>query len=596
MPAENNTNYSQKTLRFIILLALMSGFFVMSGLFNYYSQADGFTKWSSPDETANYFFTRLYAGTGGLTAIEKYNQIASDIIHPRSFRSDLGVLKPVSFLGMILIYGKLGALTSIKLIPYFTPFFGALGILFFYLLVKEIFGPSTGLVSAGLLAFFPPYFYYSSRSMFHNVLFVVLLVAGFYFAVAMCKKDRIIAVSDEDEKALRRKVFLAKIKNAVPRLIFPALAGLCFGGAIITRTSELLWLGPVMFFAWLFNSPRLGLVKMIVLVSFIGFAVVPVLSWNSTLYGGPLNSGYPQMNSSLTTLASSGKGLVQTVIDADLTRQKILWHKFVDTIFYFGFDAKKSVKVFYRYFFQMFPWLFAAAFFGGAVFLVDLRRMRARQILFMFCWLAASTVLLFYYGSWDFHDNPDPTRITIGNSYTRYWLPIYLGAIVFASLLIVKVTRLARYRWAIDSLRLFIVGVAALLSLKFVLFGSEEGLVPTYLNIRAARAEQTAVLAATPPQAAIITRYHDKILFPERRVIVGLFDDDRMNAEYRRLLKYIPVYYYNFAFRPQDLEYLNTAKLPKVGLQLKPAAKITGQFTLYKLFATSTDARKQNKK
>ena len=48
--------------------------------------------------------------------------------------------------------------------------------------------------------------------------------------------------------------------------------------------------------------------------------------------------------------------------------------------------------------------------------------------------LVVSAWLLVVYGSWWFSDNPDPTAITLGSSYVRYFLPLYIldyGQLVF---------------------------------------------------------------------------------------------------------------------------------------------------------------------
>lgn len=50
---------------------------------------------------------------------------------PRSFRTDGDLVKPVSFLGLIFIYGNLAKLFGTAAIPYFTPAFAALGLVFF---------------------------------------------------------------------------------------------------------------------------------------------------------------------------------------------------------------------------------------------------------------------------------------------------------------------------------------------------------------------------------------------------------------------------------------------------------------------------------
>jgi len=120
-------------------------------------------------------------------------------------------------------------------------------------------------------------------------------------------------------------------------------------------------------------------------------------------------------------------------------------------------------------------------------------------------------------------------------------------------------------------------------SLKFVLTGSAESLIKSAKNQLAARAELNQVVGLTENQAVIITRYHDKLFFPERKVIVGLFDDDNMIKQYAALIRRLPVYYYNFTFPEKDLNYLNNARLPAFGLRISPVEKVTKDFTLYKL-------------
>ncbi|MFH1233868.1 MAG: hypothetical protein V1649_04455 [Patescibacteria group bacterium] len=97
------------------------------------------------------------------------------------------------------------------------------------------------------------------------------------------------------------------------------------------------------------------------------------------------------------------------------------------------------------------------------------------------------------------------------------------------------------------------------------------------------REEYNQVLNLTENKAIIITQYHDKLFFPERKVIVGLFNDENMIKQYAALTKYLPVYYYNFTLPAKDLNYLNNSKLLKFNLQISEVKKITNDFSLYKL-------------
>jgi len=84
--------------------------------------------------------------------------------------------------------------------------------------------------------------------MFHNVLFVSLLIIGLYFIVLAATRLR------SKNKFLELKFWRMNWLN----FTLTALGGLFIGGALITRTSEIIWLAPVLFILWLFNIKKLG--------------------------------------------------------------------------------------------------------------------------------------------------------------------------------------------------------------------------------------------------------------------------------------------------------------------------------------------------
>lgn len=563
-------NWLIKYWHWLLLTLMAIVFFVGTASFNYFTQKNDFIKWLSPDESANYAFAKLYAQEGRLEFFEKYNLAAHDIMHPRSYRSDLGWLKPVSFLGVILIYGKIASLTTYKILPFLTPLIAALGIIFYYLLIKEVFGKRNALISALILTAFPPFIYYSARSMFHNVLFMVLLIISFYFAVLAVKKT---------------KQPLADAKTVKPRFlqdIYAGLAGACLGLAIMVRPSELIWLIPVWLIIWLFNVKKFGLIKLIIFIACLLFSLVPALYWNKILYQSYWRGGYNEMNQSILNIASAGSEIVKSGIKkTEIIKNSLTEIK--NNFFHFGLWPAKSLKMLYFYFAKMFYWIFWPAFFGFLMLLQKIKKWRAKHYAYLIAYFAAAAILLFYYGSWNFHDNPDPKSRTIGNSYTRYWLPIYLGAMPLASIFLVKLSDIFKRKILVYSLRALIIFLVFFISIRFVLFGSDEGLIKSAKQQLASRGEYNQVLNLTENQAVIITRYHDKLFFPERKVIVGLFDDEGMIKEYAALIKYLPVYYYNFTFPEKDFNYLNNRKLPDFGLKIEAVAKVTKDFTLYRL-------------
>ena len=336
-------------LRGTALVILAVCFFIGTSYYNSYIHDDNFTKWASPDATANYIFTKLYAETGEINIFEKYNLYAEDLIHPRSIRSDYGEMKPVSFLGIILIYGKIGSILGSGVIPYPTPFFASLAIIFFYLLIKNIFGKNTALISTFLLASFPPFIYYTSRSMFHNVLFISLLIIGLYFAVIMTKKR------------VGKKRYWS--------LLFSALAGLFIGFSMISRSSELLWLGPILFISWILNIKKIGFSKLVLFCVFLGLAILSMIYWNQILYSSPFSGGYPEMNSAISNITKASSDLVKTTATGKFTYSKELIEKIKENIFHFGFNSKQSLKMLYYYYFEMFTTLFFLASLGFLLFL-----------------------------------------------------------------------------------------------------------------------------------------------------------------------------------------------------------------------------------
>lgn len=557
-----------------LLILVAAGFFVFTSSFNYLSQDQIFIKWLSPDETANYTVAKLYAETGNLTIFEKYNLLAKDIIHPRSFRSDWGLIKPVSFLGLPLLYGHLAVWLGVEILPYLTPLFGALGLIFFYLLIRKIFDASTALVATLLASVFPVYIYYAARSMFHNVLFLFALIAGLYF-LTIC-----LPVKSSDKSYLKHNLlsFLATV-----------LAGLMIGLALVTRTSELLWLGPLLLGLWLFNIKRFGFIRPWLFL-YGGFMVfLPIFYWNNILYGSFFSSGYPELNSSLASLTQDSSTLAHEILGGKLLALKATIFKIGQTIFHFGFSLKQSYKMFQSYFYQMFPWLFWSASLGILTFLSLEKEYKKRRWLFLIGWLGLSLVLIIYYGSWVFFDNPDPKSFTIGNSYTRYWLPFYFGAIALASLFLVKITNLLKYPVAVWGVRLIAIAIVATLSIQYIWLEPAEGLKVSIQKQIEAKVEWSKVLALTEPNAVIITRYHDKLFFPERKVIVGLFNDKNMIKEYANLVKKIPVYYYNFSYKPDDVVYLNNGLLKEFNLNLNLVEIVTDRFSLYRLIEVKSE-------
>jgi 4-amino-4-deoxy-L-arabinose transferase-like glycosyltransferase len=425
---------------FITTLLVAIAFFVSTAYFNFSTQHQDLVKWNSPDETANYFFSHRLASEGVLAQFEEANVLASDLVMPRSMRSDGGWLKPVSFLGLILLYGYLGAWISPVIIPYLTPFFGALGIIFFFLFLRRLFSERIAAVSAALLAVFPVYFYYSLRSMFHNVLFLVMLIIGAYFLAAALNR-RFKPIKQNFFKDCPRAL---TIKGSL-LVIF---SGFFFGWAIAVRTSEIIWLLPLLGLVALFYWRRLGFSRILLFLVGLFFALLPTLYYNQLLYNSPFYGGYNEMNRSLETISAAGSDFVFQSTESFKSAFYSLATTVKETVFYFGFKPRQSLDMFNYYVVEMFPWLTVFTPLGFLILLLlNLRKPAKKYLVYLLSWILLSLVLVLYYGSWRFTDNPNAASHTIGNSYTRYWLPIYLMALPLVALTWELIARGVFYFW-----------------------------------------------------------------------------------------------------------------------------------------------------
>jgi len=582
--SKKHNNFFYKNWRLFVVVILAIIFFVISSSFNLIAQSPDYVKWGSPDENANYVFSTIYSENDDLLIKERYNLYAGGVIHPRSFKSDGPFLKPLSFLGIIIIFGKIASVFGNQIIPYLTPLFASIGLVFFYLFLKRIFTKRIAFISSLLLFSFPVYIYYTSRSMFHNVLFVVFLIIFLYFStyIASNKKYKI--------KFLSYKPDIIYILS----LISSYLSGLFLALAIITRTSEILWLMPVVFLAWIFYFRSISISKIILFLAGMFTGLLPMLYYNQILYGAFWQGGYSEMNDSLLTISKSSGDLVKSTVNKQTDMIKVALNNIKDTIFYFGLKPWQSINMFIIYFVKMFWYLFLPLALGFLLLLANIYKWPKKYWLYILSWLFLSAVLIFYYGSWKFTDNPDATRHTIGNSYTRYWLPIYLGSMPIIAIFFDRFSKYIfkqKKYWAnisrngIIAIFIFII---YLLSFYFLVFGSEEGLYYTYVKFKKGKTNVEEVWENTEYNAVIVTEFHDKLLFPERKVIRGLLTDPNMNYYYSQVAKKLPLYYFNFTFPEKDVKYLNERKLPEHNMNIRLKKEISSEFSLYELYLIET--------
>ncbi|OGY45479.1 MAG: hypothetical protein A2744_02210 [Candidatus Buchananbacteria bacterium RIFCSPHIGHO2_01_FULL_44_11] len=485
-------------------------------------------KFDWPDEVANYFWVNQYAQSGQLSIPEPLNAVAQNQIHPRSFNvSDSGSLLPGSFLGLILIYGSLVKVFSQAALIYFTPILSVLAVLAFYGIIRRIFSEPVGVLSAVIMFFHPAWWYYSLTSMLPNVAFIACTIFSLYFLIV----SHSARIQLADDGTWGRLVGRGQLSGGIGfyQLILSALfAGL----AIAIRPSEIIWL-LVIFFA-LFFYWRRGIkpLRLALFLTIVVLILIPSFNQNYILYGSFFSTGYDQLQNDSAPVCSACQAVQSLILP-------------------FGFHPFLIGYNFLTHFILRLWWLALPAILGLVVYLSQRRGAKTEIFAYILAGLAVSAILAVYYGSWEFSDKLTLNLNTLGISYVRYWLPIYLFSLPLVATALL---------WLIQFFPKRLSGLVLLIVLTFIFYRSADlvlrakpdSILPVRQRILEYRQDAAQVISVTEPEAVIITVRKDKLFFPERKVI-HTFDALSLNKQLLtltpELAKLAPVYY--FALGPE---------------------------------------------
>jgi len=527
-------------------------------------------KFSSPDETANYFWISRIARGKPLYYFEELNGLGNNLVHPRSVNAVGGKIVPGSFLGMIIIYGFLAKIFGLWVVPYLTPFFSVLGIVFFYLLIKEIFQKKTiSLLAAMLLSFIPPWLYYSSRGMYHNILFMSLLIMGIYELFYIFGTGHI--------KSFKFKVlnFNLILNSLILKYFLYFFVGLLIGLAIITRTAEIVWVGVTVIFIFALHFKKIHWPGFFLFLCGLYLPALILMYHNQILYGQVISAGYRSI------IPEGGVG--------EMVDSWVLWQILITP---FGFDLKLILVNSFNYLYNFLPYWSAPVVVGAFLFLVLPSKSiqinyKKRIIYFAYCLLLTAYLLIFY-GSWSITDRIDQANLSLGTSYVRYWLPIYVVSMPFLAAFILQSSNFL----ISNHFKFKIVYRAALVFAMIILF-----FMPS-LNLTVHKTDESLFLlkglSEVRIKSAIINeivlanditvlyKQADKIFFPERKKIIV---DLVAPADYEalaRLIKLRNIYYYTFA-PASTVEFISRRDFEPHGMKIMDGKKILGHDWIYKI-------------
>ncbi len=506
---------SEKRYLIILGLAALIFFFIYSAFYWSLRPAavgNDFWIFNTPDETANYFFIKNFIVDGEIQEFERLNIFSGklNLVHPRSITVVDNYLVPGGFLGFIWLARTFGILFGLGVVPFITPLVSLAALGCFYYFIKRIFTAKIAFFSSLALLVLPAFWYYNSRSLFNNLIFLDFLIIGLCLLTVFWEK--------------KQPVFLA-------------FGSLFFGLALTIRPVDVFWaLGLVLIgffcyrrkvsFGWIF------LFGLIILLCFI-----PVLGYQYHFYGHPLASGY---NPGLVGSDSGSVGLFKVFINRFL--------------FPFGINFYHIGLSLYHYFAKMFWWYFWPALGGGLLLIFGWLkgRLDAPKKFFLAGTVLVYVWILFYYGSWWFFNNL-MAKPLIGSSQTRYFLPLYLLAVpLMVYFWNELVSRLPGRRLKQLVVLILAVGIAGG-SAWAVLRQDEESLLNVRETVLGYHQINRQVRRLTDENSVIITSYGDKIFFPSRKVIVN-WRSSRFLAGIEGLIRETDVYFY--AISPEEVNYL----------------------------------------
>ncbi len=535
----------KKIKKIFIILGIL--FFLAYSWFSFSILQGGAVKFNSPYDTASYFFTKQFIHEKKFAYPEPYLALSNNLAHPRSMSEYNGFVVPTIFLGFLILLGIIGFVVGPYGILFVVPLVSAAAPYFFYQVLKRLFSNRVALLSALLLFIHPAFWYYASRSMLPNALLIDLLIIGAYFFILGIEKKK---------------------------WYFTSAAGLALGGALAIRPNDFIWIVPLCGIAWW--ALRAHLTKTYHALFFASTAFILMIYgfFNYQTFGSAFAFGYKIQSFS-------------TALGALPSLQGDIIQKILSLFFPFGFHPRLILHTFWNYAVLLQWWFVITGIIGFFVSLPLLKGALKKNIKPSFFYYTlifsiTSIWLLCSYGSFDFVENVTG-QVTLGNSYVRYWLPIFVLSLPYISLLIIKVLSFLfqklKNNVLIGVLAVGIFLLFSFFSVRLVYWQTNESLMPIVGHIRDYQQKSAIIQSLVPPYAVIFSRASDKIFFPERKSGAS-FSGFREVSSLTPLLHAVPVYYYGL-WSESEIEKINSEHFVPLGYRLSLVTQLDRKEKLF---------------
>lgn len=530
-------NLSKERLTQCLLAGLAILFFVLYA--HLYASTPAI--FNSPDETANYVFSQEWRETRTFLLPFDREMNPDLVVRPRSVNIINDNYIPGGFLGLPFLLAIAESLVDGSSL-YVPALISVIGVLCFYGILRRIFEEEVALVSTVVLFSLPQWWHFAAKGFLPNILFVSLLMIGGYLLIR------------------------AHELNKVHHYLLSLFSGFVLTYALFIRPAELGWV--VLMFAFIFLIKRKELNYRVLILALIGGCIVVLLAavLHNQTFGGVLNTGYDQL--------ASASSQVEQAFGSKLSL----------LLFPFGIDLKLVLQNTFNYWFKLFWWQVALVAIGVAVFLKKTNK-KNEQVNYLVILVIISFYLLLFYGSWGITDDLDSGRISVGISYTRYWLPIFIGSLPF---LVLGMRALAR-KFSTNFIVFILLVFTVISGHVFFVYSAKDNLsdiqksVVNYSHVRG------EIEKLTDENSVIISERNDKVFWPIRDVIHYQDQDFSFVDSLEALVQVRPIYWATILPRDHVSIWEETVFFEH-SLQLDFVKSLPNNIDLYQVFYDQNSA------
>jgi len=466
-------------------------------------------KFDTPDEMVNYTFTRNFSMTSRLYYVDLVNvYLTEPIVFPRWARPvepEGGLIYPGTFWGLPIIFGTIGKAAGTAVIPFLTPLFalGCVGLMY-GIARRALPEKDAARWSAVVLALFPVFVYYASRTMFHTILFVFFLLLG-----SWCYLETFATGNNQTSSGTINGNAASMIRDSKSVILY-YVSSVSFGLALFVRFADviltLLTIAALM--AWKrADGKRIFLFCCVLIVS-----LVPIFILNHIAYGNAFDFGH------------NGGNVVEAA-DGVISNGSMV-EKVVSLVLPFGFHPRVMLRVVLNALVKSYWWFWILAAAGYWILIKRYWNIGRRTLLIVsLSYLLSSVYVIAFYGSWSFSDSVVLNSYPISSSYYRYFLTLFIMAVPFVGYLFAIL-----FAWLKHHVSRITYHGSWIGSIGFLIFVTfhyayldDEGLLHVRRQALAYRQITLEAKRMTNQEDIILVRRgEDKMVYPDRYHVVNV--------------------------------------------------------------------------